>query len=128
MALPGFHAEISLVGEQRFYVSTFSAYLATFQWNSVHPALPQGGRGCPSGTKCCGGFDDSGACNGDCCPGTGGCCGDGSCCFPPSRCCSTSNGSSTCSDRRTDPQNCGSCGNVCASGTCTNSQCGGCPA
>ena len=67
---------------------------------------------CPPGQLCC---DPE---NNVCCPTGTVCCGGG-CCAPPHQCCGTS-----CTDIKTDPVNCGFCGNVCGRDQiCANGQC-----
>lgn len=83
--------------------------------------------GCPTRTFCCGGVDDTGRCNGDCCSRPENCCSDGSCCPSSERCCTAADGSPECSDLKTDPQNCGFCGHSCQGGTCSGGQCTNCP-
>jgi hypothetical protein len=46
------------------------------------------------------------------------CCGPAGCCPRSSSCCG-----SVCADTKTDPRNCGQCGNVCESGICSGGIC-----
>jgi hypothetical protein len=144
MNLPGFAAEASayrtaqhyqsgpmLANNDRSYGHISSA---VFSQVAIHSAIyeraldrPVNG-GCPSGAFCCGGVDDTGRCNGDCCSNPRNCCSDGSCCPPALECCSPTDGSSICSDLHTDAQNCGACGHSCRGGTCSGGQCTNCPA
>jgi hypothetical protein len=71
----------------------------------------------PCGNICCDELYD--CCNGRCIPQTYQCCGDNAC-SPSQICCS----GTTCVNYLTDPNNCGTCGNQCASGAlCQNGVC-----
>jgi hypothetical protein len=136
MLVPGFTVKHSL-GKPRFSYTTAS------KAGAIGPTR------CPSGTVCCGGYDDAG-CNGDCCRSPNACCGltctnlstdpdnCGACgvvcesgvCSRGS--CECPSGLTSCSGRcvnlETDPAHCGSCGRSCNGGTCTGGTCGNCPA
>lgn len=84
---------------------------------------------CPRGWSCAFGpgggslrcrrcSDDQVQCGKRCCPKqTPRCCGT-ACCAKTLSCCS-----GACADTKSDPRNCGSCGNVCESGVCSGGIC-----
>jgi hypothetical protein len=128
LGVPGFNAAAGLFSSGVHYRTVASAVTSTMAAGTVAPNRPPA---CPSGQKCCGGVDDSGTCNGDCCAASGRCCVD-QCCTGSESCCS-----GTCTDVKNDPGNCNSCGSACpagyacCNGTCTNipgdrNNCGAC--
>lgn len=98
-----------------------------------NPKCPQGqvwcgdkkccprGRSCvlgPTGWQCRRCREDQVECGTKCCPKqTPRCCG-AECCNKSQTCCSD-----ICADTKSDPRNCGSCGNVCESGVCGGGIC-----
>ena len=72
----------------------------------------------PTGWQCRRCNEDQVECGKKCCPKqTPRCCG-AECCPKTLSCCS-----GTCADTKSDPRNCGSCGNVCESGVCGGGVC-----
>jgi len=144
MSLPQFSAEQSLYHSGRYYatvspgagtagqfttmegvgmqlVHPFAGAANTTRLQRLTPTVPiigpTLGGGCPSGTICCEFDSESHTCIGGCCTSRASCCPDGA-----------PGVGDRCTNLKTDPTNCGSCGNTCPAGhQCSDGTCAPCP-